>query len=74
MSKAAEKRLGPLDSDIAGAAARIQQLRDAGQLRDARRLILHLKPNSKRIGLVEVGSVRTYEVLMGTDGVQHVVV
>lgn len=52
----------PLDADIAQAAARIQSLRNAGDLRDARRLVLHLKPDGKRVGRIEVGSVRIYDV------------
>ena len=51
-----------LDADIARAAARIQRLRDAGHLRDARRLVLHLKPDGKRVGRIEVDSVRIYDV------------
>ncbi len=51
-----------LDADIAQAAARIQSLRNAGHLRDARRLVLHLKPDGKRVGRIEVDSVRIYDV------------
>ena len=68
MSKAAEKRLGPLDSDIAGAAARIQQLRDREELSDVRTLILHLKPDDRRIGRIEVCRVsRTYAPTPSVD-------
>ena len=51
-----------LDADIAQTAASIQRLRDAGHLRDARKLVLHLKPDGKRVGRIEVDSVRIYDV------------
>jgi hypothetical protein len=51
-----------IDADIAQAAVRIQRLRDAGHLCDVRRLVLHLKPDGKRIGRIEVGSIRIYDV------------
>ncbi len=53
---------GRLDGDIAEAARLIQALREAGQLREAQRLVLHLKPEGKRIGRLEVSSLRMYEV------------
>lgn len=52
---------GRLDEDVAAAAGLIQALREAGQLRDAQRLVLHLKPEGKRIGRIEVSSIRMYE-------------
>lgn len=62
MTTALASPASSLDADIAHVAARIQNLRDAGRLRDARRLVLHLKPEGKRVGRIEVGSVRIYDV------------
>ncbi len=62
LTKAPGRPASSLDVDIAQAAVRIQSLRDAGHLCDVRRLVLHLKPDGKRIGRIEVGSVRIYDV------------